>query len=159
MKFVLDSNVFIEAHRRYYAFDLAPKFWTELVNRSDSIICIDRVKGELSEGKDQLASWVGTCACQFAKTNDTNTIKVYSQLMQWANNEPRFMPEARAEFARVADAWIVAYAKAYGYTVTTLEVPDKFIKKRIKIPDVCEAFTVPYVNTFTMLRQLGVKFL
>lgn len=25
--FVLDANVFIEAHRRYYAFDIAPFFW------------------------------------------------------------------------------------------------------------------------------------
>ena len=26
--YVLDANVFIEAARRYYAFDLVPRFWT-----------------------------------------------------------------------------------------------------------------------------------
>ncbi len=28
--FVLDSNIFIEAHRRYYAFDICPGFWDSL---------------------------------------------------------------------------------------------------------------------------------
>jgi len=29
--YVLDANVFIEAARRYYAFDIAPKFWDTLI--------------------------------------------------------------------------------------------------------------------------------
>ena len=29
---VIDANVLIEAYRRYYAFDLAPNFWGEIVN-------------------------------------------------------------------------------------------------------------------------------
>jgi len=31
-RYILDANVFIEATRRYYAFDLAPKFWDSLVH-------------------------------------------------------------------------------------------------------------------------------
>ena len=27
MKYLLDSNVFIEAKNRYYAFDICPGFW------------------------------------------------------------------------------------------------------------------------------------
>lgn len=27
VKFLLDANVFIEAYRRYYSFDIAPSFW------------------------------------------------------------------------------------------------------------------------------------
>lgn len=30
MKYCLDANVFVEAHRRYYAFDIAPPFWRAL---------------------------------------------------------------------------------------------------------------------------------
>jgi hypothetical protein len=29
--YVLDADVFIEASRRYYAFDIAPKFWDSLI--------------------------------------------------------------------------------------------------------------------------------
>lgn len=58
-EFVLDANVFIEAARRYYAFDLAPGFWESLIHyaKNGRIRSIDRVKQELERGKDQLAEW------------------------------------------------------------------------------------------------------
>lgn len=31
-KFVLDVNVFMEAHQRYYSFDIVPSFWDLLVS-------------------------------------------------------------------------------------------------------------------------------
>ena len=30
--YLLDANVFMEAHRRYYAFDLCPGFWECLLH-------------------------------------------------------------------------------------------------------------------------------
>jgi hypothetical protein len=34
-KYLLDSNVFIEAYRRYYSFDICPGFWDCLVHTSN----------------------------------------------------------------------------------------------------------------------------
>ena len=49
MEYVLDSNVFMEAARRYYAFDIAPPFWESLVHHAANgrLESIDRVKQEL----------------------------------------------------------------------------------------------------------------
>lgn len=57
-KYLLDANVFIEAKRRYYAFDLCPGFWDCLVShhQGDRIQSIDRVKQELERG-DDLLQW------------------------------------------------------------------------------------------------------
>ena len=57
--YVLDTNVFIEAARRYYAFDIAPHFWQMLNDHANHghILSIDRVKVELERGKDELAEW------------------------------------------------------------------------------------------------------
>lgn len=43
--YVLDANVFIEAARRYYAFDLAPRFWESLEHHAANgrVRSIDRV--------------------------------------------------------------------------------------------------------------------
>lgn len=160
MRFVIDTNVLIEAYRRYYAFDLAPKFWSEIINHvgADHIVCVDRVQAELIKGNDELAKWIKACGCSFLPTAEANTIDAYGNLMQWAANETRFTPQARAEFATVADAWIVAFAAAHGDIVTTLEMPAINSKKKIKIPDACNALSVPLVDTFTMLKRLGVKF-
>jgi hypothetical protein len=66
--YVLDANVFIEAKRRYYAFDIAPKFWDSLIQHADNgeIESIDKVKKELEKGKgkngeeDDLARWANS---------------------------------------------------------------------------------------------------
>jgi len=63
--YVLDANVFIEAARRYYAFDIAPPFWDILLQHAENgvIESIDWVKKELEKGKgkegeeDELARW------------------------------------------------------------------------------------------------------
>lgn len=55
-KYLLDANVFIEAKRRYYAFDVCPGFWECLVwhHQGACVESIDRVKQELELGDDDL---------------------------------------------------------------------------------------------------------
>lgn len=57
----------------------------------------------------------------------------------------------------VADSWLIAMAKAYQYTIVTHEEYKSDIKRKIPIPNVCRAFDIPYINTFEMLRRLGVR--
>ncbi|HHX95367.1 MAG TPA: DUF4411 family protein, partial [Clostridia bacterium] len=64
---------------------------------------------------------------------------------------------AKAEFASVADSWLIAYSKAYDFTIVTNEQYQPHIKRRIPIPNVCNAFSIDCVNTFEMLRALNVK--
>jgi hypothetical protein len=58
--YLLDTNVFIEAARRYYAFDIAPAFWQALIGLAagGQVRSIDRVKVEIDRGKDELSVWV-----------------------------------------------------------------------------------------------------
>ncbi len=159
--YVLDANVFIEAARRYYAFDLAPGFWHHLSHFASigRIQSIDRVRQELERGKDDLADWVRSerFGNGFASTNDTGVIQSYSSVMAWVQAYPQFSGAAKANFATVADGWLIAYAKAKGGIVVTHEVPDPGAKGRVKIPNVCQVFSVPFLDTFKMLRALGVK--
>lgn len=64
---------------------------------------------------------------------------------------------AKQEFASVADGWLVAYAKAHECTVVTHEQSHKDSKRRIYIPDVCQAFSVKYTDPYAMLRSLGIR--
>ena len=160
--YVLDSNVFIQAARGYYAFDIAPTFWSALIDQAKSgrVKSIDRVHAEIDREKDPLADWANTNFQQwFAPTNQADVIETYGQLIVWAHNQTQFTDAAKAEFAGAenADAWLVAYAKANGCVVVTLEQFNPDIKRQIPIPNVCQAFDVPYVGTFQMLRDLGVK--
>lgn len=78
--------------------------------------------------------------------------------MDWVQSGQRFPPAAISKFAGVADGWLVAYAQAHGAVIVTHEKYQQNAQSRILIPNVCRQFNVPYLNTYGMLRQLGVRF-
>jgi hypothetical protein len=158
--YVLDANVFIEAARHYYAFDIVPSFWQMLIDHANNslVLSIDRVKFELEGGKDELAKWAKNDFREcFVSTEDDEVIAAYRKIMVWSQGQAQFTPGAKAEFARVADGWLVAYALAKVCIVVTREQFNSEAKARIKIPNVCRAFGVQYVDTFEMMRELGVR--
>lgn len=159
--YVLDSSVFIQAKRQYYAFDLVPSFWDALVTKAQAgqVQSIDRVKAEINRGQDDLMKWANSNFLQwFFRTDQTDVYQSYRNVIKWANDQPQFSEAAKSEFACVdnADAWVIAYASARKYIVVTQEIFSPDIKRRILIPNVCKAFSVKFVDTFEMLRKLGV---
>jgi hypothetical protein len=160
-KYLLDSNVFMEAHRRYYAFDLCPGFWDCLPQHhaAGRILSIDKVRDEMRTG-DPLDQWVEQTAppTLFATTQVPQVVTEFTAMMRWVQGNPQFKPEAIAEFADVADGWLAAYAKAHNYTVVTFEAHHPDQRSRVPLPNVCLQFGVPYTDTFTMLRTLGTRF-
>jgi hypothetical protein len=161
-RFVLDANVFIQAHRAYYAFDVCPGYWKALPAHHDGerLCSIDRIRGELLAGKDALADWVGGTVPEafFANADDPGITAWFAQMMAWVQSRPQFSTAAKAEFAAKADGWLVAYARASGCTVVTLEIANPNIQRKVPIPNLCDAFGVAYTSTFDMLRALATQF-
>ena len=156
--YVLDANVFIEAAKRYYAFDIVPSFWRMLIDHAEAgqLLSIDRVKDELLRA--DLKTWASNTFHEFfASTSDADIIDVYREIMTWSQNQTPFTDAAKAQFASVADGWLIAYALAKGCVVVTHEQYDQNIKRKIKIPNVCQAFDLRYIDTFQMMRELGVR--
>ena len=160
--YLVDANVPIEATNRYYSFSICPGFWDTLVWHADSgaVCSVDVVKRELLGGNDDLAVWVKNVApaAAFHSTNDADVVAWYGRIANWVQNEPQFRPEAKAEFMKAADPWLVADAGAHGMMLVTQETPEPMSRKKVKIPDVCRQFGVRWVSTFGMLEDLGVAF-
>ena len=78
--------------------------------------------------------------------------------MNWVNASAQYRQEAKEEFARVPDGWIIAYAKVHGMTVVTQETPAPYVKRKVPIPNVCDEFDVKWKDTFEMLQELEVRF-
>ena len=117
-RYLLDANVLIEAHKRYYGFDLCPGFWKAMLRQhhANRVFSIDRVKQEIAKGKDRLDRWakLKAPATLFKKTDSERTIEQFGKMVEWVQGEPQYRPEAKAEFATVADGWLVACAKPRG---------------------------------------------
>jgi hypothetical protein len=160
--YVLDTNVFVQAHRRHYAFDICPGFWDCLIHHhvTGRIVSIDRVRDEILAG-DALEIWAKASAplSLFAATADAAVVQNYVDMVHWVKANSQFNSEAKADFAQVADAWLCAYAKANAqHVVVTHEELSPQAKRRIPIPNVCQQFGVDYVDPFSMLKDLKVRF-
>lgn len=158
--YLLDTNVFIEAYRRYYAMDLCPGFWQSLEHycQEGRLLTIDRVRDEIAEG-DELAEWIRQAPSElFASTSDELVVYAFRDMMAWVQGNGQFRKDAKDEFARVADGWLVAYAAVHGCVVVTHEQASPEAKKWVPIPSVCGQYDVIFCSTFSMLRDLGIRF-
>jgi hypothetical protein len=160
--YVLDANVFIEAAKGYYAFDIVPGFWKKLEHYASSgrIKSIDRVlRIELEKVGDQVEQWAkGNFIHAFAPTHDIDVVQSYGQVMQWVYAQGQFGEAHKAKFAKDPDGWLIAYARVRDCVVVTLEKEVPASSSKVKIPNVCRAFNVPFCDTFAMLRALRISF-
>ena len=162
--YLLDSDVFIAAKNSYYAFDLCPGFWECLVraHRHGRIASIDRVRNELLAGRkdEDLVKWVKKelPAGFFHGTDASGVPEKYGEILLWVQRHPRLLDRAKVKSATEADAWLVAYSVVKGTIVVTNEQSRPEARNEVKLPDLCENFKVPYVGTFSMLRDLAVRF-
>ena len=161
-QFVLDANVFISAHQTYYAFEICPGFWLALIRQHEAkrVCSIDKIKAELVPGDDLLSRWANQLAPAtfFKGTADRHVSDAFREMVNWVQGESQFSTTAKAEFAAVADGWVVAYAKANELIVVTHEEYAPGSQRKVPIPNVCVEFNVEYCNTFEMLRELNVEF-
>lgn len=159
--FLLDTNVFIEAHRRYYAFDIHPGFWDCLYHlfRSNQVTSIDHVRTELLRGNDTLSEWTGETPERFSESsNDPSVVSSYTTVINWLKKESQYFDQAKYDFAQGADGWLVSFPLVHGLKLVTEEVYDRNIRKRVPLPNVCRRFGVETLNTFGLLRQLEIQF-
>lgn len=161
--YLLDTNVFVEAARRYYPLDFARPFWDGLVlyGSLGQIASCDRVLAELKEGDDDLKDWaMEDFQPYFSSTKTQEVLTAYAELVQWAATQDQYKKGARDEFMTEtnADTWLLALAMTTGAVVVTHEVHAPDARKKIPIPNVCEAFEIGYCDTFQMLRDLKFAF-
>lgn len=161
---IVDSDVFITAKNRYYAFDLCPGFWGSVLHHCNAgrLRSIDKVRQELMLGRpdEDLVRWVDNVvpASFFLETAGADVIAAFTEVMLWVQRHPNYFDQAKAAFATKADGWLVAYAKVHGVCICTNEQPAPGSRKEVKLPDVCDQFGVMYEDTFAMLKALQVRY-
>ena len=137
--------------------EFCPAFWDWLIeaNQKGTVASIAEVRAELLAKKDELSQWVANHGNFFLWSDDRvhETAWRLSQKKLWG----LYGRDVVDRFMNSADYWLISHAMAYGYVVVTQEVPAN-TKKKVKIPNICKEFNVPWVNTFQMLRNENPKF-
>lgn len=163
--FLIDTNSLVTPFSNYYPFDFAPSFWSQLEEniQNGNIVILDMVKNEILNGNDELKDWMETISFNEIDRREKGIIAEYAKVLQYIQNNPCYKDSALTEWSKgtIADAWIIATAKVYGYTIITFEVGVKMNpkspSKNAKIPDVAQYFDVKTENLFYLMRKLNFK--
>lgn len=162
MRYLLDANVFIQAHRFHYPFDVFPGFWNwlEQENKNGLIGSIDWVYDEIKAGDDELSEWIKSLDIEkwFLKCSGEQTQHCYAEIANHIMRNTPYKEIAKEEFLGVADPWLIAKAKSERLTLITQEKSSPHSTRKIFIPDVCRKYDIPCINTIDLIRALGGRF-
>lgn len=158
MKYLLDTNIFITSEN-YIPRDIFPSFWAKLADAllDGTAILHQTVFDELNQKKDPLIKWIKGLKMKPMQPDD-DTIKQYLEVCGWAQKQPYDKAAIRTfQSNDRADAWICAQGLASGLCVVTYEVPSNS-PRVVKIPTVCDALGIDWLNGFDFMRQQHFRF-
>ncbi len=158
MAYLLDADVFIRAKNLHYGFDFCPAFWDWLTqkNRASEVCSIERIRGELVAGADELADWARDMGDGFFLAPNSSVLAALASVASWSTGQ-KYDQAAVSTFLQVADYYLVSQAYAGEHTVVTHEVPSASTR-RIKIPDACIGLGVKCLSPYEMLRNERARF-
>lgn len=158
--YLLDANTYIQAKNLHYQMSFCPAYWAWLDKQYEvsALASIRTIYDELSEGDDELSEWVKVRKDHFLPVSQDEVQEKFAEVAQYVADLEGKKPEFVAEFLDKADPWLVASAAVNGGTVVTHEVPVPANSTKVKIPNICDAFEVPYITTFQLLNRLKAQF-
>ena len=117
------------------------------------------MRDEILKGTDELSAWISDLPNEcILSTQDIQIIQTYRDVLSFIQQSDQYTESALRLWSRenVADPWLIAAAKVYGYTLLSFEQSVGRITRRSnnpKLPDVACHFQVPYTALFDMMRQ------
>ena len=119
--------------------------------------CPIQVYQELLDGQDEIVNWARERKNSGMFVDPSITVQ--KEVRGVVSYVVRSYPDnqARRRFLRRADPWIIAHAIAEGGVVVSLESRVRPSSQQVKIPNVCDQYSVKCINTYDMIRQLGAS--
>lgn len=163
--YCLDANVLIQAWQKYYAPEICPDYW-EILNalgRQGRIFIPEEVKNEIvvAEDKEQieddLSRWLKRSSIPVHKTTE-KVILCWQNILQ-ANPLHKLLVDS-AKGRSLADPWVISHAMDARAIVVTKESPIISLnaKKPVTIPNVCDNMGITWMDDFTFVKEMGLKF-
>jgi hypothetical protein len=160
--YLLDANVLKEAKNRYYQFQVCPGFW-DWIRRESSVgrvASIDAIRTEIEAGdeNDPLRIWVRDDSPLNFVAPDASTLEAMRKVVRWVMAQD-YEEKNLSAFLGKADPFLVAHAMAHDGVVVTQEAYVPANSRKVKIPNVCEAMEVEWMNCFQMLNREKARFI
>lgn len=119
-RYLLDSNVFIQAKNLHYGFDFVPAFWDWLLkaNHEGKVASIEQVADELRAGGDELSQWAEEQGDTFFLPADSAVLPALDSVSHRASAQ-NYDRAAIATFLQLA---ISCYRSSIGFIMHVSEL-------------------------------------
>ena len=157
--YLLDANTYIQAKNFYYRMTTVPGFWEWLDRQmtSGSVGTISPIFDELTKGNDRLSGWAKDRKAFVLSVDDSETQAVFAEVAEDVVNHAAYAEPHTSAFLDGADPWLIAKAKTTGATVITHERRVGSDSKKVKIPNLCDTFSIPYHSAYDLMDLFEVK--
>lgn len=155
--YCLDANVLIQAWQKYYSPKLCPSYW-EVLNKLGAqarLFIPAEVEKEIKKGEDDLFDWLKSSKI-IVRPITGQVAQNWSAILAKDPKHQFLVDNTRGR--SLADPWVIAHAMTENAIVVTKEEKQTAANSdKVKIPNVCEAMGVRWINDFEMIEELGIK--
>ena len=153
MLYCVDTSGWLDGWQRHYPPDVFPTLWKKIEGFVDSaeIISSEEVYLELERKSDDLHNWIKARKQMLVTLDESIQLRVTLLLGEY----PRLVDTLRGRSK--ADPFVIATAMERNAVVVTGEILTGNLDKP-RIPDVCQAKAVRYINFLQMMRELKLTF-
>jgi hypothetical protein len=159
-KYLLDTNIFIQAKNFRYGFEYCAAFWAWILEAHEGgvLFSVQKVKAEILRGDktEPLVKWTKDLPSSFflEDLNDIGVMGHYRDLLTKVLANKNYMPKALAEFAAEdeADAFLIATAKHGGYVLVSDEEPAANARKKVPLPDAAKLIGVKTIKPYQLYQ-------
>ncbi|WP_257161754.1 DUF4411 family protein [Corynebacterium cystitidis] len=160
--YLLDTNIIFDAFNNYPR-EVFPSYWQKFEEfiHNQAFYFHETVKDEIYRREDEAAAWFRESVPDSSVLfKDDAEITSYAEVTQWVRHgrQPAYEVPAVRQFLGVADSWIIASAHARGYTIISNEKRNPRKITAVKLPDVADAFEIPYFTGLEFFRHQGITF-
>lgn len=156
--YCLDANVLIQAWQKYYSPKFCPDYWSVLndLGKQNRIFLAEEIHQEIVRTEDELTDWLKTGDIPIAKT-DAGVIASLKTILDSNPLHKLLVDDVKGR--SLGDPWLIAHAVNAGATVVTKEAAlTAANSNRIRIPNVCDNLSVPWMDDFGFVQDIGIRF-
>jgi hypothetical protein len=142
----------------YYSPDFCKTYW-DIINelgRKRLLFLPAMVQQEIASKDDKLAEWLKGTHIPIREITE----EVTERLKELYAKDPKHRRLVDSTRGRsVADPWVIAHAmQERAIVVTKEERITNPASQKIKIPNVCDAMGVEWIDDFDLIRRFGINF-
>lgn len=161
VKYLIDSDVFIQAKNFHYNFDFCDGFWNWIseAHTHGLVGSIKKVKAELAKGNkdDPARMWADAMPASFffEDEKEPGLMVSYGTVILTVAGANKFTQNAINEFSDYnrADAFLIAAAMHYNALIVTHEKGHPEQKRRVPLPDGAALVNVTTLTIFELLEK------